>query len=154
MDPITVIKAVIYAVFSFILPIKGLLILAIFMTFFDAFVAWWATRKQGLKVCSEHTFNYIFKCAVYIFAIFAGYLIDLYIIGGAVLLPFVGIKVSYFASKLGCGLISLNIGQRINENWVKAGNESLWTSLKDFLTGLKSVKKDIKDLTDNDKKSE
>lgn len=130
----------------FITPIKGLLLMMALMVGLDTIFGIYASIKlNGRKSFRSHKlFNFGVKLFVYLGVIFMAYCADLFIIGGTLL----GIK--YLLAK---GVTSVFVyieSKSIDETSMRLGNRSFWVILMELIGKIKSIKKDYKDIEDDE----
>lgn len=113
----------------------------------DTILAIHASIKfSGFKSIRSHKFFNIFVKSFYYFgAIILGFLIDKYILEGALmginLLITKGVSLIVIANEL----------KSIDETQKKLTNKSLWIYLSEFFAKAKSIKKDLNNVIDEDK---
>ena len=130
-------------VFSFFLPIVGILILIGVSVIVDTITGIWKSYKLKTKVTSRRLSAIISKILLYEVTVMLFYLIDYYIINDIVLAFF---SVELLVTKiLALVLVSIEVIS-INENYKAVKNIDLWQSLKNLFARAKEVTQDFKDI--------
>lgn len=127
---------------TLILPIKPLILIMVAMVFLDTITGIWTCIKiDGKKSFKSHKlFNIIPKIVFYSLAILISFLMDKYVFGEKLF------QIEYFLSKMVCVIAVFIESVSINENSMKMGNKSIIEVIKNLITGLKGIKKDITEL--------
>ena len=127
---------------TLILPIKPLILIMVAMVFLDTITGIWTCIKiDGKKSFKSHKlFNIIPKIIFYSVAILISFLMDKYVFGEKLF------QIEYFLSKMVCVIAVFIESVSINENSMKMGNKSIIEIIKNLITGLKGIKKDITEL--------
>lgn len=146
----TIIKAFLCSIFTFLLPIKGLMILMLFAIGIDTIVGIYTSNKTGKKFKSNKFFNIVIKTFFYLGTIILTYLVDKYIFEGVLPILHINNGLSKFTTMF--WVISEIIS--IDENSQKLGNKPLFQMLKEYIGKAKDLKKDLNDLKDNDEDKE
>lgn len=136
-------------VVSFLLPIKGFLLAVGLMVLLDTIVGIYTTIKLNGRKSYQSTklFNFVVKSFFYGSTICIMYVIDYYLIGVG---GFFGI--SLISSKI-TSIIFIYIELKsIDESSQKLDNPPFYVMIKNLFTKLKSLKKDLNEILDFDKK--
>ena len=134
---------------SFLLPIKGFLLAVGLMVLLDTIVGIYTTIKlNGRKSFqSNKLFNFVVKSFFYGSTICIMYVIDYFLIGVG---GFFGI--SLISSKI-TSIIFIYIELKsIDESSQKLSNPPFYVMIKNLCTKVKSLKKDLNEILDFDKK--
>jgi len=128
-------------IISFLAPIQGLLLLMIAFVFFDTITGIYASVKlKGQESFrSGILFNIVPKIFMYLSTIILAYGVDILIIN-----EIFGMK--YILAKILSIIFIYTEIKSIDENSMKLGNRSFWTVLKEIITRLRYLKKDINGL--------
>lgn len=136
-------------VVSFLLPIKGFLLAVGLMVVLDTIVGIYTTIKLYGRKSYQSTklFNFVVKSFFYGSTICIMYVIDYFLIGvGGV------VGISLISSKVASIFFIYIELKSINESSKKLGNQAFYVMIKDLFTKLKSLKKDLNEILDFDKK--
>lgn len=136
-------------VVGFLLPIKGFLLAVGLMVLLDTIVGIYTTIKLNGRKSYQSTklFNFVVKSFFYGSTICIMYVIDYFIIGVG---GFFGI--SLISSKI-TSIIFIYIELKsIDESSQKLNNPPFYVMIKNLFTKLKSLKKDLNEILDFDKK--
>lgn len=131
-------------IFTFLLPIKALILLVIGFVILDTISGVYATIKiKGKKSFrSGILFNIVPKTFLYSSTIILSFLIDKFILGGSLM------GIQYLLSK-GISVLWIYIEVKsIDENSQKLGYRPFLELIKELFTKLKGVKKDINEICD------
>lgn len=136
-------------VVSFLLPIKGFLLAVGLMVVLDTIVGIYTTIKLYGRKSYQSTklFNFAVKSFFYGSTVCIMYVIDYFLIGVG---GFLGI--SLISSKVASIFFIYIELKSINESSKKLGNPAFYVMIKDLFTKLKSLKKDLNEILDFDKK--
>lgn len=140
---LTLIKSVCISFLTFIMPIKGLLILTGSAVLADTIFAIYASIKMyGIgSFKSTKLFNIVVKTFFYLGSIVMAFLIDKYIIEGNLIFG-----VNLLISKV-ITIFWLYIEiKSIDETSIKLGNKSLYVLIKTFMKKAKDLKQDINEI--------
>lgn len=144
----SILIGIIFAIINFFDPIKGFLILMGFMVLADTVFAMWVAHKMNQKLTSSKFFNIAPKIFFYLGSIMLAYGCDYLFVGAG---PVMGINM------LGTKVISFafisNEVKSINETYIKRFGKSLYETIKEYLSVLKRLKKDIEDLVNGEDKN-
>ena len=143
------ILTVFLTVVSFLLPIKGFLLAVGLMVLLDTIVGIYTTIKLNGRKSYQSTklFNFVVKSFFYGSTICIMYIIDYFLIGVG---GFFGI--SLISSKI-TSIIFIYIELKsIDESSQKLNNPPFYVMIKNLFTKLKSLKKDLNEILDFDKK--
>lgn len=138
----TFIEGLIFATLTFLAPVKGLIILIMLFVAFDTIIGIWASMKAGYKFRSSRLFNLAVKTFFYTGSILLGFLIDKFVFGGPVF------GVNMLSAKIATIVFCYIETKSIDEKSVMLGNRPIWVILKEFIKKAKSIKNDIKNLTE------
>ena len=134
---------------SFLLPIKGFLLAVGLMVLLDTIVGIYTTIKLNGRKSFQSTklFNFVVKSFFYGSTICIMYVIDYFLIGvGGIF------GISLISSKI-TSIIFIYIELKsIDESSQKLSNPPFYVMIKNLFTKLKSLKKDLNDILDFDKK--
>lgn len=136
-------------VVSFLLPIKGFLLAVGLMVLLDTIVGIYTTIKLNGRKSYQSTklFNLVVKSFFYGSTICIMYVIDYFLIGVG---GFFGI--SLISSKVASIIFIYIELKSIDESSQKLSNPPFYVMIKNLFTKLKSLKKDLNDILDFDKK--
>ena len=137
----TFIEGLIFSTMAFLAPIKGLIILIMLFVAFDTIIGIYASMKAGYKFRSSRLFNLVVKTFFYTGSIMLAYLIDTFVMGGMAF----GIKL--LSAKIATIVWCYIETKSIDEKSIMLGNRPIWTILKEFVKKAKSIKDDIKNIT-------
>lgn len=139
----------ILTIVSFLLPIKGFLLAVGLMVLLDTIVGIYTTIKLNGRKSFQSTklFNFVVKSFFYGSTICIMYVIDYFLIGVG---GFFGI--SLIASKVASIIFIYIELKSIDESSQKLDNPPFYVMIKNLFTKLKSLKKDLNDILDFDKK--
>lgn len=129
---------------TFLTPIKGLIILMILFIASDtAFGIYTSIKLDGIEAFKSHKFfNVVIKSFFYLTSIIMAYCIDVFIFNGSLL------SIAFLLAKTMTMLwIYIEI-KSLDESSMKLGNKSFWLILKEFITKLKTIKKDLNEIID------
>ena len=146
MDILTYFKIALVGVIAYLAPITGLLYLVIAFVILDTIAGVYTSKKLGVKFQSSKFFNIVVKLFFYLSTIILAYIIDIHIFGG--ILPILNIP-NGVAKLLTIFWIYIE-GKSLDENNIRLGGLPFAERLKSLLTGLKNLKKDLKDITNED----
>ena len=124
---------------TFLLPIKGLLILVGMMVSFDTIFAIFTAWKMNETLTSTKFFNIAPKLFFYLGSIIMAFMIDTFIVPEGLF------SVSNFGAKVVTFLFVCNEVKSINETYVKKNKKSLLEVVKEYLTVAKNFKKDLEE---------
>lgn len=142
------------SIFTFLLPIKGLVIIITLAVAIDTLLGIYTSKKLGIPIKSHLLYNIAVKIFFYWGALLLGYLLDVFIFDCIITIPFTQIKVEYGLSKL-CTLVWVLVELvSWDESSQKLGNPPFLKLLKNLISKAKELKEDINDLTENDKDKE
>lgn len=131
---------------TFLLPIKGLVILiSLAVTIDTAFGIYVNCKKLKQPFRSHKFFNIAIKSFFYMSTIVLAYIIDVFICGGT--LPILGIQ--HGLSKIIAIIWTLNELKSMDESSQKLGNKPFWDIVKGYISKVKEIKQDLNDLTDD-----
>ena len=125
-----------------ILPIKPLVLIVVGIVLLDTIVGVYASIKMNGKKSfrSGKLFNIVPKVFFYSVTILLSFLVDKYILGGEIL------SIPFLLSKSACVLWTFIETKSIDENLQKLGNKPIMVTIKNLITGVKNIKKDINEL--------
>ncbi|MEW5675558.1 phage holin family protein [Flavobacterium enshiense] len=136
------------SIFTFLIPIKGLVILITLAVAIDTALGIYVNCKKLKQPFRSHKFfNVAVKSFFYMFTILMAFLIDSFVLGGT--LPILGIQ--HGLSKIITIVWTLNELKSMDETSQKLGNKPFWDIIKGYINKAKEIKKDLNDLTDSDK---
>ena len=130
------------AVSLFLLPIQGLILTMILFISLDTITALYVTIKlKGWKSFqSTKFFNIVVKSFFYLASIILAFTIDNYIFDGSVM----GIKL--LLAKSMTAVWVFNEIKSCDENSVKLGNKPFFDMIKELLSKMKQLKKDLNEI--------
>ena len=134
---------------SFLLPIKGFLLAVGLMVILDTIVGIYTTIKLNGRKSFQSTklFNFVVKSFFYGSTICIMYVIDYFLIGvGGVF------GISLISSKIASIIFIYIELKSIDESSQKLSNPPFYVMIKNLFTKLKSLKKDLNEILDFDKK--
>lgn len=136
------IMVMIFAIFTILTPIHGMLITMFLFVFSDTVVGIYGTVKtKGWKSFSSHKlFNIVPKLFLYLGTIILTYLVNLHVLNFALL----GIDL-VFCKTITMLWVYVEL-KSIDETIVKLGYKSIWVIFKELLFKVKDIKKDINDI--------
>ena len=129
------------SVCSLLLPIKPLILIVISMVVLDTIVGIYASVKIEGKESfrSGRLWNIVPKVFLYSVTILLSFMLDKYIFEGVLF------SIPFLLSKSACVLQTFIETKSIDENSQKLGNRPVLTIIKELLSGIKNIKKDIND---------
>ena len=136
---------------TFLLPIKGLLLMMVLAISIDTVLGIYAAVKNGgwRAFTSTKLFNIVTKSFFYLVSIILAFCVDTYIVGGSIMsIPL------FFAKTITCVFLYIEVKSIDETSVTKLGNKSLWTLLKELITKVKDVKKDLNDVVEKKKDDE
>ncbi|WP_290838472.1 phage holin family protein [Flavobacterium sp.] len=135
---------------AFLAPIKGLIILMVLFVTLDTFAGIFVMfRKEGWTGFRSHKlFNLVIKSFFYLMTIIMAYFADVHLLNGS----FMDIKL--FLSKSICVVWCYVEMKSIDEKSQKLGNKSIWTIIQELIGKLKGIKKDLNEITEEEKESD
>ena len=139
----------ILTIVSFLLPIKGFLLAIGLMVLLDTIVGIYTTIKLNGRKSFQSTklFNFVVKSFFYGSTICIMYVIDYFLIGiGGIF------GISLISSKIASIIFIYIELKSIDESSQKLANPPFYVMIKNLFTKLKSLKKDLNDILDFDKK--
>ena len=124
---------------SVLLPIKPLVLIVVSMVMLDTIFGVWACLKiEGRQEFrSGKLWNIVPKVFLYSVTILLSFMLDKYIFEGVLF------SIPFLLSKSTCVLWTFIETKSIDENSQKLGNRPILTIIKELLTGIKNMKKDI-----------
>jgi len=127
---------------SFLLPIKPMVLIVVSVTILDTMVGIYAAiKKEGRKSFrSGKLWNIVPKVFFYSITILLSFLVDTYILGGE------AFSIPLLLSKASCVLWVFIETKSIDENLQKLGNKPIMVTIKNLITGVKNIKKDINEI--------
>lgn len=130
------------AISLFLLPIQGLILTMILFISLDTVTALYVTiRLKGWKSFqSTKFFNIVVKSFFYLASIILAFTIDNYIFEGSIM----GIKL--LLAKSMTAVWVFNEIKSCDENSVKLGNKPFFDMIKELLSKMKQLKKDLNEL--------
>jgi len=143
LDILTFLKVVITTITCFLTPIAGLLTLVLLIVTLDTIIGIYTSHKLNIPFQQDKFFNVAVKLFFYLGTIILAYVIDLYILGGVGMV----FGIEFFVSKIMSVFWVYSEVKSIDESNVRLGNVSFKTRFKNMLEALKSLKKDITDIT-------
>jgi phage-related holin len=140
---LTFCKTFIFALATFLTPIKGLLILAGMSVFLDTIFAIYTTIKLNGWASYQSTklFNIVVKTFFYFGSIILGYFIDTHVIENNTLF---GVNL-LIAKTVTLFWLYIEV-KSIDETSQKLGNKPFYNIIKNLLQKLKSLKQDINEI--------
>lgn len=134
-------------VFSFFLPISGILILIAFAILFDTLTGIWKSVHLKEKVTSRGLSQIISKILLYETTVLLFFLIDKFLVSDIVAQFF---SVEYLVTKvLALVLVSIEVVS-INENYKAIYGKDLYASLKLLFRRAKQITSEYKKINEND----
>ena len=134
-------------VFSFFLPISGILILIAFAILFDTLTGIWKSVHLKEKVTSRGLSQIISKILLYETTVLLFFLIDKFLVSDIVAQFF---SVEYLVTKvLALVLVSIEVVS-INENYKAIYGKDLYASLKLLFRRAKQITSEYKNINEND----
>jgi hypothetical protein len=136
-------KPILFSIFTFFLPIKGLLLLLILAISLDTISSIYVSVKtRGWKSFRSALLRRGLSAKVFLYlgTVMLAYMIDVYVMGVTTF------GISYLLSK---GLTSIWIyseTKSLDENSIKLGNRSFFVISKEFFKKITGYSKDIKDI--------
>jgi Bacteriophage holin family len=130
---------------TFIAPIQGLILLMICFIGADTLLGIYTAIKLGGIQAFKSTklFNIVVKSFFYTITIIMAFGIDKYVFDSTIF------NIQYLLAKVMTMLWIYIETKSIDETSMKLGNKSFWVILKDFTSKLKSLKKDLGELTES-----
>jgi hypothetical protein len=134
-------------VFSFFLPISGILILIAFAILFDTLTGIWKSVHLKEKVTSRGLSQIISKILLYETTVLLFFLIDKFLVSDIVAQFF---SIEYLVTKvLALVLVSIEVVS-INENYKAIYGKDLYASLKLLFRRAKQITSEYKKINEND----
>jgi hypothetical protein len=134
-------------VFSFFLPISGILILIAFAILFDTLTGIWKSVHLKEKVTSRGLSQIISKILLYETTVLLFFLIDKFLVSDIVAQFF---SIEYLVTKvLALVLVSIEVVS-INENYKAIYGKDLYASLKLLFRRAKQITSEYKNINEND----
>lgn len=134
-------------VFSFFLPISGILILIAFAILFDTLTGIWKSVHLKEKVTSRGLSQIISKILLYETTVLLFFLIDKFLVSDIIAQFF---SVEYLVTKvLALVLVSIEVVS-INENYKAIYGKDLYASLKLLFRRAKQITSEYKKINEND----
>lgn len=137
-------SALTIAITLFLMPISGLLLTMIAFVVLDTVTGIYVSIKLNgwSSFKSTKFFNLVVKSFFYLTSIIMAYFIDKFMLEGS----FMGIKL--LLSKAMTAVWIFNEINSCDENSMKLGNKSVWILSKELIKKLKTLKKDLNELKD------
>lgn len=119
----------------------------IFFVGVDTIAGIYASIKIGGITAFKSTkfFNIVVKSFFYLSTIIMAFLIDKFIFGGTLF------TVQFLLSKVMSMLWIYNEIKSLDETSIRLGNRSFWVILKEFVSKLKDLKKDLNEIVEDKK---
>jgi hypothetical protein len=134
-------------VFSFFLPISGILILIAFAILFDTLTGIWKSVHLKEKVTSRGLSQIISKILLYETTVLLFFLIDKFLVSDIIAQFF---SIEYLVTKvLALVLVSIEVVS-INENYKAIYGKDLYASLKLLFRRAKQITSEYKNINEND----
>jgi hypothetical protein len=140
---LTFCKTIFFAMITFLAPIKGLLLITGLCVLLDTFFAIYTTIKLNGWASYQSTklFNIVVKSFFYLGSIILAFFVDTHIIEKNTLFG-----VNLLVSKVVTIFWIYIEVKSIDETSQKLGNKSFYFTIKNLLTKLKDLKKDINEI--------
>ena len=130
-------------VFSFFLPISGILILIAFAIFLDTITGIWKSLKLKKPITSRGLSQIVSKILLYEFTVMLFYCIDKFLVSDIVAQFF---SIDMLTTKiLSLVLVSIEVVS-INENYKAVRGVDLWDALKNLFRRAKEITSEYKDI--------
>ena len=119
-----------------------MVLIVVSVTLLDTMVGVYAAiKKEGRKSFrSGKLWNIVPKVFFYSITILLSFLVDTYILNGEVF------SIPLLLSKASCVLWVFIETKSIDENLQKLGNKPIMVTIKNLITGVKNIKKDINEI--------
>ena len=130
-------------VFSFFLPISGILVLIAFAIFLDTITGIWKSLKLKKSITSRGLSQIVSKILLYEFTVMLFYCIDKFLVSDIVAQFF---SIDMLTTKiLSLVLVSIEVVS-INENYKAVRGVDLWDALKNLFRRAKEITSEYKDI--------
>jgi len=130
-------------VFSFFLPISGILVLIAFAIFLDTITGIWKSLKLKKPITSRGLSQIVSKVLLYEFTVMLFYCIDKFLVSDIVAQFF---SIDMLTTKiLSLVLVSIEVVS-INENYKAVRGVDLWDALKNLFRRAKEITSEYKDI--------
>lgn len=130
-------------VFSFFLPISGILVLIAFAIFLDTITGIWKSLKLKKPITSRGLSQIVSKILLYEFTVMLFYCIDKFLVSDIVAQFF---SIDMLTTKiLSLVLVSIEVVS-INENYKAVRGVDLWDALKNLFRRAKEITSEYKDI--------
>jgi hypothetical protein len=134
--------------FALLIPIQFMLLLVGAFILADTIAGIWSSRKLGKKITSNRLSGFISKMLVYNAVVILAYALDVNLLG-EFLLHLVSINLLF--TKVTVIALIVNECYSINEKLVNVKGKGIWDYAKQVLGVAKFIKKEAKELQDDDK---
>jgi len=129
--------------FSFFLPISGILVLIAFAIFLDTITGIWKSLKLKKSITSRGLSQIVSKILLYEFTVMLFYCIDKFLVSDIVAQFF---SIDMLTTKiLSLVLVSIEVVS-INENYKAVRGVDLWDALKNLFRRAKEITSEYKDI--------
>lgn len=129
-------------IFTFLLPIKALVLMVVGFVLLDTITGVYATIKNNGRKSfrSGILFNIVPKTFLYSSTIVLSFLVDKFVVGGSLM------GISFLLSKA-CSVLWTYVEiKSVDENLQKLGHKPLIDTIKEIFMKLKLIKKDINEI--------
>lgn len=133
-------KPILFSILTFFLPIKGLLLLLIFMVSLDTLTAVYVSVKtKGIKSFKSALLRKGLSAKIFLYlgSVMISFMLDVYVMGGSIF------GITHLLSK---GLTSIWVYSEVksmDENSMLIGNKSFFVLLKEFFKKITGYKDEI-----------
>lgn len=135
-------------VFSFFLPISGILVLIAFAIMLDTITGIWKSLKLKKPITSRGLSQIVSKILLYEFTVMLFYCIDKFLVSDIIAQFF---TIDMLTTKiLSLVLVSIEVIS-INENYKAVRGVDLWDALKNLFRRAKEITSEYKEINANDK---
>jgi hypothetical protein len=136
-------KAFLFSLLSFFMPIYPLLLLVGLFILFDTFLGVWSAKKRGEVISSRKLGNIIPKMLLYQLAVITGFVLDKWLLGEFISFLF---TIEFLFTKLiAMTLVFIELVS-IDENFRELTGKNLFKSFKQMITRASDIKDDINKL--------
>ena len=135
-------------VFSFFLPISGILVLIAFAIMLDTITGIWKSLKLKKPITSRGLSQIVSKILLYEFTVMLFYCIDKFLVSDIIEQFF---TIDMLTTKiLSLVLVSIEVIS-INENYKAVRGVDLWDALKNLFRRAKEITSEYKEINENNK---
>lgn len=134
-------------IWTFLMPISGLLFLVGFVIALDTVTGIWKSKKNKVPITSRGLSAIISKMMLYEITVILFYMIDNFIMN-KIILQFFSVEL-LLTKVLSLILVSIEV-MSINENYKAVKGLDLWQSMKNLFARAKEIKKEVDGIRHNE----